>query len=177
MKKWLILIILVMSRPVLAQQQDAISKFFSKYMEDEDFTSIYISGKMFGLIAKLPDGEDELAMKETLKNLAGLRILSSEKANGEQLYQEFSKNLNTKGYEELMFIREKGKPEMQIMIRENAEKIEELLMLSGSDSSFFMMSLIGSIDLEQISKLSKSMEIDGLENLEKLKDKPKNPKP
>ena len=44
-------------------------------------------------------------------------------------------------------------------------------MLSGAGKDFFLMSLIGDIDLNKISKLSKSLDVDGIENLDKLDKK------
>lgn len=173
MNKCVIILMLLISNTVMAQQ-DAISKFFQKYEEDENFTSIFISGKMFDMISKIPAGEDEEVMKKTLQDLKGLRLLSSENVNGEQLMQEFTKKLNQEGYEELMFIKEKGQPQLQFLIQEENDTVHELLMLSGEGKSFFMLSFIGIIDLNQLSKLSESMEIDGMDQLKKLKTKPKN---
>ncbi len=175
MKKILITLILLLMAVSLHAQNDAISRFFSQYMDDERFSSVYISGKMFNLFAKITDDEDEKVMRETISKLGGLRILSSDKVNGVKMFEEVSKNLTTKGFEELMFIKEGGKPEMQFLVKEANGKINELLMLSGSGNEFFMLSLIGDIDLNQISKLSKSMDIQGMENLEKI-GKNNNPK-
>lgn len=168
MKKILITQMLLLMAISVHAQNDAISTFFSQYMDDERFSSIYISGKMFNLFTQIAENEDEDVMRETISKLAGLRILSSDQVNGEKMFQEVSKNLSTKGFEELMFIKEGGKPEMQFLVKEANGKINELLMLSGSDNDFFMLSLIGDIDLNQISKLSKSMDIQGMENLEKV---------
>lgn len=175
MKKILITLILLLTAVSLHAQNDAISRFFSQYMDDERFSSVYISGKMFNLFAKISDDKDEKVMRETISKLGGLRILSSDKVNGVKMFEEVSKNLTTKGFEELMFIKEGGKPEMQFLVKEADGKINELLMLSGSGNEFFMLSLIGDIDLNQISKLSKSMDIQGMENLEKIGEN-NNPK-
>lgn len=153
-------------------QEDAISKFFGKYMDDQRFTSVYISGKMFSMFAKIPVEEDEKALKEAVSNLSGLRILTSDSVNGRMLYNDAAKNLSLQGYEELMFIKEGGQEEMQFLVKEDEKGIiKELLMLMGGRNNFFLMSIIGNIDLEQLAKLSKSMDIKGLENLEKLNDK------
>ena len=75
----------------------------------------------------------------------------------------------TNGFEDLMEVKEKGKTEFKFMIREVNGKIRELLMLSGKGNNFFLMSLIGDIDLKKISRLSKSIDVDGIENLDKLR--------
>lgn len=150
-------------------QDDAIKKYFNKYSDDSRFTSVYISNRMLGMFSS--DDENDKELKEVLNKLGGLRILSSDQANGAQLYQEAHNLLVTNGFEDLMVVKEKGKTEFKFMIKEVNGKIRELLMLTGHDKSFFLMSLIGDIDLKKISKLSKSIDVDGIENLDKLKDK------
>ena len=171
MKKWIIIQLIILGGYYQGfAQADAISSFFNQYMNDERFTSIYISGKMFSMFAKIPE-EEEKDLKDVISNLNGLRILTSDSIDGDRLYKDATKNLSLKGYEELMFIKEGGQEEMQFLVKENNGKINELLLLSGSSNKFFLMSLIGNIDLNKISKLSKSMDIKGMENLENLKVK------
>jgi hypothetical protein len=43
-------------------------------------------------------------------------------------------------------------------------------MLVDSDSSFVAASIYGDIDLKQMSKMGKSLNISGMENLKKLDD-------
>jgi hypothetical protein len=87
------------------------------------------------------------------------------------MYQEAHRLLVTKGFEDLMEVKEKGRSEFKFMIREVNGKIRELLMLSGGGTDFFLMSLIGDIDLKKISKLSKAVDVDGMEKLDQLNEK------
>jgi hypothetical protein len=75
-----------------------------------------------------------------------------------------------KEYEELMSVRDKDK-DMKFFIKESGGKISELVMVAGGNEEFMLLSIFGEIDLKQISKISKKMNIDGLENLENIKDK------
>lgn len=170
MKKLIILSLLIMASQALHAQEDAITKFFNKYAENENFTNIYISQKMFTMFSDIPVDENEQEVKEVINSLEGLRILSSDHVNGKKLYEEAYKTLNAKSFEELMVIRD-GNQELKFLVRESQGKIRELLMLSGEENSFFILSLIGDIDLKQISKLSKTMNVKGMENLENLEEK------
>lgn len=152
-------------------QDDAIKKYFNKYSDDERFTSVYVSNKMFSMFSNADEDGADKELKEILNKLGGLRILSSDEANGTKMYQEAHDLLVTNGFEDLMEVKEKGKSEFKFMIREVNGKIRELLMLSGQGNKFFLMSLIGDIDLKKISKLSKTLDVEGIENLDKLKDK------
>ncbi len=58
----------------------------------------------------------------------------------------------------------------RFMLRKDGADIIELLLISREKSQTTLISFFGIIDLRSISKISKSVQIKGLENLEKLKD-------
>ncbi|MBC7920414.1 MAG: DUF4252 domain-containing protein [Ferruginibacter sp.] len=156
--------------PVRAQD-DAISRYFSQYSDNDDFTSVYVSSRMFSLFSRaVEDDPEDRELKRAISKLKGLRILSSDKMrDGRKMYQEAARTILDRGteYEELMVVKSEGQ-ELKFLVVESGDKIKELLMLSGGGNDFLMLSLIGDIDLKQISRLSKSMDVKGLENLEKL---------
>ena len=151
-------------------QEDAISRFFGKYEGREDFTTIYITSRMFGLIAQIPESEDEEDVMNIIRKLKGLKILTTDQYEGKnELYQEALKTLPKEGYDDLMVIKE-GDEQIKFLISEKNGKISEFLMLIGGENDFFLMSMVGDLNLEDISRLSKTMDIDGFNHLEKLKD-------
>jgi hypothetical protein len=152
--------------------QDAISKFFSKYHNDESFSQVTVSSKMFGLFTNIDaDTPEDKEVLDAISKLKGLRILAKQDArNARELYKEAFSLIPIKEYEELMSVRDKDK-DMKFLIKEGSTgKISELLMIMGGDSEFMVMSLFGEIDLKQVSRIGKKMDVKGLENLEKLKD-------
>ncbi len=170
MKKILISMMLI-SLSSLAFAQDAISKFFSQYEDDEDYTHVTITSRMFGLFANLDaEEEEDKELLEAIANIKGLRILAKDdisKEEASQLYDEAFKLIPTKDYDELMSIKEKDN-DMKFLIREKDGVITELVMLMHGDSEFFLLTLTGDIDLKQISRLSHSMAIQGFEHLEMI---------
>src|SRR5690606_28614723 len=83
-------IVALMVTLTAAHGQDVISKFFSKYQNDESFTNVNISSKMFGLFTQM-DAEDpeDKEVLEAISKLKGLRILAKENArNSRELYNE-----------------------------------------------------------------------------------------
>lgn len=151
-------------------QNDAITKFFNKYSADESFTQVTISSKMFSLFTNMEaDTQDDKEILDAISKLKGLRILAKDDARDSRaLYKEAFSLVPAKEYEELMSVRDKDK-DMKFMIKESGGKISELLMIAGGTNEFMVMSLFGEIDLKQISRIGKKMNIDGLENLEKMK--------
>jgi hypothetical protein len=153
-----------------AQSNDAISRFLSKYAEDESFTVVTVTKKMFSLFADIEPGDpDEKEVLEAISKIDGLRVLALENDSirAPQIFKEAKSLIPAKEYEELMTVRHEGM-DMRFLIKDSNGKISELLMIGGGTKNFFIMSLVGDIDLSQISKLSGKMKIDGFENLELL---------
>ena len=147
-------------------QVDAIAKYFNKYQEDTDFTVVYISPKMFEMISKLAEEEIDPEVQAIIRDLKGLRVLTTEK-NPMRYYNEVTETLNLKSYEELMTIRD-GNSNVRFLIKSKKDLVEELLLLVGSEEEFVMISFVGKIDLEKISRLSNSADIEGLQHLQKI---------
>lgn len=171
MKK-VIVVVMMMAASVAVQAQDAVSKFFSKYQNDESFSQVNISSKMFSLMANLDvENPEDKEVVDMISKIKGLRILSKEEArNSRELYKEALGMIPTKEFEELMTVRDKDK-DMKFFIKESGGKISELIMIAGGNEEFMVLSLFGEIDLKQVSKISKKMNIEGLENLENVKEK------
>jgi len=169
MKKIVALTVLMMVASVGVFAQDAISKFFSKYQTDESFNQVNISSKMFGLVTNLEaDNADDKEVLEAISKIKGLRILQKENtSDARSLYKEAFSLINGKEFEELMSVRDKDK-DMKFLIKESAGKISELVMVMGGANDFMVMSLFGEIDLKQISRIGKKMNVSGLEKLENL---------
>jgi hypothetical protein len=152
--------------------QDAISKFFSKYQSDESFSQVTVSSKMFGLFTKIDaDSEEDREVLDAISKLKGLRILGKEDArNARELYKEAFTLIPMKEYEELLSVRDKDK-DMKFLIKESGGKISELLMIMGGNEQFMVLSLFGEIDLKQVSRIGKKMDVKGLEHLDKMDKK------
>ena len=150
-------------------QDAAISSLFDKYADNEELTKVNISQKMFSLFTNLePDDPETKELANAISKLKGVKILASDSiANGRKYYREASQNIRKSQFEELMSVRD-GDKDMVFMIKESGGIINELLMLVGGDHQFVAMDLFGEIDLKQISKLSKGMNMKGMEYLENI---------
>lgn len=149
--------------------QDAISTHFGKYLDHQDFTSVYISPKLFKMVSKMDIADMDPEVQEVISELDGLRILTSEK-NTKSLYGEISQVLLSKNFETLMTVKDNGE-DVKFLIKESNDKISELLLLVNGTKEFVLMDFVGDIDLAKISKLAKSMDLQGIEHLDKIKKK------
>ena len=173
MKKMIfILPLLFLFAAVAPAQNDAINRFFNQYMEDERFTVVFVSPKMFSLVSKIStDDEDWEKFREVVGGLTGLRVLTSDSLDsGIELYKEALSKVPKSEYAELLTVRD-GQENVRIWVKDSGNIINELLLLVGAPDEFVLLSLTGTIDLDKISELSKGLDIDGAEHLDKIKKK------
>jgi hypothetical protein len=147
-------------------QEDAITKYFNKYIDDTRFSAVYISPKMFNMVSKIEIEDMDPEMQEVIRSMKGLRILHTEQ-NAMQYYQEALKTINTSEYELLLTARENDE-NVRFMVKSSGDFVQELLMIVGGEKNFAMLSFLGNIDLKKIGKLAKALEIDNLQYLNKL---------
>ncbi|GMQ25929.1 DUF4252 domain-containing protein [Algoriphagus sp. oki45] len=181
MKKISIFLFLILGLAITAQaQDDAIQKFFSKYMEDERFSRVYISPKMMqmagGFLKNNADGDqDTEELGILIAKIKGIRILSSEEVNGKALYTEAMGTLTKNKYEELMDVQNKSSS-LKFMVREEGGLIRELMMISGDAKSFSLISMLGNFTYDDLNMLAEKTTIPGMEQYNKGSKGPKSSK-
>lgn len=169
MKNLIIILVTVCIGFSANAQNDVVTKLFNDYYDDENFTKISVSSKMFELFTNIEAGdEDEEEILEAVSKLKGLKVIAADSiGNSKELYASAIKKVSGNGYDELMEVKD-AQENMKFMIKEKDGLINELVMVVGGNKSFVIMSLYGEIDLKKISKLSKSMNIKGMEHLKQL---------
>jgi len=148
-------------------QEDGIAKFFANQINDDRFSHSYISPRMISAVVKMDieDMDDEL--KAIVKDLRGMRILSSSK-DGKKHFDDFVKVLDTKGYEIIVSTR-KPAESVKIYLKNEDKPDGEILMVFYSKDACAMTSINGNINLDRIAKLSRQLNIKGAEYLENVK--------
>ena len=168
MKKLLLILSLSAITLTVFCQGSPVDDIFDRYNGKEGFTSVYISSRMFSLLARIDTEDDEFRNLVTrIKSIRILSIDSTSNISGINFAGELLPKLNRNGYEELMTVKESS-GEVRFMIREVGGKIAELVMITGGQGSS-VVSITGDLDLKTIASLSGSMGIDELEELEKVK--------
>lgn len=150
--------------PAFAQMPiDAISNYFSEYVDDERFTAVYISGKMFELFddAEIDldeiDEEEVKALLEVVREVQGIRVLNTD-VTPKKFYEEAQKRINTDSYELLFKVRTKDGENVEAFVQDEAAVVSELFLLVGTRDSFALLSFIGNIDLSKLSNLQRALE-------------------
>lgn len=167
MKKVIVNLIILLIPGMLLAQKTPVDELFDKYSGKEGFTSVYITSYMFSMFTDVETDDPEF--DELMKNLKAIKILATDETyNGNaNFYKEIIDKLPMDQYKELMVIKEKDQ-DVKFLINEKDGKIIELLLIAGGKDENALISIQGNIDLKNISKLSKSMQIEGLEHLEEI---------
>lgn len=169
MKKITVTIITLMVAIGGYAQSDVITELFDKYYDDENFAKVSVSSKMFELFTEIEPGDkDEEEILRAISKLEGLKVLAADSVgNSRKMFDDVVEKISSKGFEELMEVKD-AEEDMKFMIMDKNGKITELIMVVGGKKHFVLMSLYGEIDLKSISKLSKSLNIEGMQHLEHM---------
>lgn len=155
--------------------QSIIDKLFDKYSGTEGYTSVYISKYMFDMFRSNNTAESasDENMNAVISKLTGIKILVTDDDPATpapvNLYNEMMKVLPSSPYKEIMVVKEKDK-NIKFYVKENGNRVAELLMVIGGSDENVLISIQGDIDMKNISKLAKGMNIEGMENLEKMEN-------
>ncbi len=178
MKKYVVFLSIVLMLPLLGfSQTTSIDKLYEKYAGKDYFTSINISSEMFKLAAGLSqnmEGEDARELNDLVNQINGMKILIFEdslKKSKIDFMSELNKSVNFNDFAELMRVEEKDGTVRFLTKKNNENKISEMLMVAEDSGEVVVMSFTGSIELESIGKLAKTMNMKGMENLDKLNKK------
>jgi hypothetical protein len=177
MKKSIILLCMIGVSAVSIAQNKSIDRVFDKYAGKEGFTTVFISKYMFSMFANLEDAGDQdlKEAQEVFGKLDGIKILAVEDAKalgpGVNFYDEIMKDLPRERYKELMVVKD-SESDVVFLAREEAGKIVELLLIVGGEGDEnALIAITGEIDLNTIANLSRTMDIEGMEELENLENR------
>lgn len=154
------------------QAQDAIDKYFGYLSKDTTMSSVTVNAKMFELFSYMEtDDDDAQEFKEMMQNMESLRVLVKENAaNGKAMFNTAIKKPG-KEFEVLMDVNTEGEL-FKFLINEKDGIVSEFLMIGFTqdhgEPKFIVLSLTGKIDLAQISKLSRTMNIKEMKHLDKI---------
>lgn len=174
MKKITALLTLALLAMGAFAQADAIAQYFPEIEADENTTRVTISSKMFEMFMHVePESPEERELLETISDLQGLRIVTKDElTDGMAFYKKALKKPGAE-YEQLLSVSE-PEENFTFFIREKNGNIHEVLMIFGDADSLVLMSIRGNINLKELSKLSRKMDVEGMKYLDHLDDEERN---
>lgn len=186
MKKYTVtLLMAIMLLPLTSVAQD----IFAKYADNSEVTYISIKPKMFQMLAKMDIDTDDPEAQEYIKMVNSITSFKVITTGSKSISADVTSWVNNRksSLEELMVVKDDG-VNMTFYVKEGRDEdhVSEFLMfvdglgaimkdtnieMNGKKREFetVVVSLTGDIDLNQISKLTQKMNIQGGEHLEKKK--------
>jgi hypothetical protein len=165
--------ILIMLLPLFSwAQATELNKMFDRYSGQEGFTSLHITRHLFELFKKVETAQQGKEFDEAVTSLRSIKLLVADStthaAMNRTLVRDILTSLKRDNYSELMVFQQNGRETITVLIREEGPVIKEFLMTIDSPKEAVFIFLEGNIDLEKISRLSRTMNIEGFEHLEKI---------
>lgn len=156
--------------------QSAIDDLYKKYAGQDGFTSINISPELFRMISSFDTNDSSESAREAksvMDQLSGLKMLVYEPEEGQSndtFLEEIRTLSKVKGYVEMMSVDSKDEIVKFLAKKSPDGKISEMLMIVLDDSEAVVMSMTGNLDMKTISRISKSLDIEGMEKLEDIEE-------
>jgi hypothetical protein len=150
----------------LAQSRH-ITQFYNQYKSYEEVTNINLQGFVLRLAGNFVDDDDA---RKIIRKVSHLRLLVVEdtKLVTAEDYTALVKGLKSDRFEELMQFRDGG-DRVDFYLREDGDRITDVIMLLRGDDEFLMLSLEGAFRFSDLNDLH--IDIDGGEYFSKLPDK------
>lgn len=151
--------------------QNVIAENFEHLSNQEDVTSIHVTGKMFSYAQNFKDSGDEEAdeMLDFISTITAFRFLGAENlASASQEYENGLQSL-ARNFEELIVVRSKD-GNFSLYVDETNGTVHELVGLGTDNQNFMVFSLTGEMDLKTIGKVASEIQMEGFNKMETIKD-------
>ena len=115
----------------LMAQGTVINKYFNDPEDDENFTKVSISQKMFSMFTELEAGSDaEKEFLDAVSKIKGLKIIMADSvANSAKMFKTATADVDKAGYEELLSVKD-AEENLKFSITETDGVISELIMVA-----------------------------------------------
>lgn len=153
---------------------------FDKYQDMPEVDGVFITQHMFKLISKIniqTEDPDERQLLELIKNLDGIKVLSTQNENiGKQMKSDAQVFANAQHLNELMRVKKADKNIVFYSKPGSTDnKVSQLFMFMTDkqpDELFVLLSVTGDIDLDKIGQIAGELNgVPGMDELKNVKNK------
>jgi len=140
----------------------AAEDVFDKY---EGQAGVYIFKIPPGLIGIFVNSEENPELKQSLRKMEMIKVMIFDqskrgKYDKNEIFTDFNQKLRESNFEDLLLASE-GEQVIRIKYRENEEEIiQEMMILIMEEDTFFGLSMVGEINLDQLTDVAQSLEIE-----------------
>ena len=171
MKK-IFIFIAVMTAYSFGFSQNIIDKHFSHYKNQDNITSVSISGKMFQIASQIElevEGKDTKQLQDMVSRIESFNmIVGEEMPDSKSDYKQGISKVQT-SHEELMRVNNK-EGNFMVKIDEQDGLVREVIMIGQSEKNFIAFSLMGRIQLDELGEVISEINDHGLDEIENIFD-------
>ena len=153
---------------------------FSKYENMREVDAMVVTSNMFKLLAEIDVDSDDPEVKrymQLIENLENIRVISTANQEvGENMLADMEQYIANNSLEKLMMLKEDNK-HVKFYSKPGSKKnyVNQLVMLlSGKEEGkpiTVALSITGDIDIKEVSRLAKDLDVPGAEQLKKVENK------
>lgn len=167
MKTFLIAVAIIFSSAGLFAQNAKLDEIFNKFQDKEGITSVILTGDLMKFASQMDDKDSSMRF---VKNINKVRILALEKAVAQDVvsFEAMIKDIPLAGYKELMIVRENDN-NVRMLARENAGSWSDFLLIVTGKKDHALIDVQGSVSPKDLQALSKTMHVNGMACVNKLK--------
>lgn len=150
---------------------------FDKYSEMDNVSSVLVTSEMFKLLAEIDYDSSDPEMQQyvnLIENLDNIQVYTTHNAHiGSEMAADVKRYLASNVVNKLMSVNE-GEQTVTFYSKpgKSDSRISELLMfMTGKENDqpvTVIMKITGDVDLKQISKLAKDLDVPGANELKKI---------
>ena len=163
-------VLTVFSSSVFAQ--GIIEREYSQYLDQDEVTHVFVSGKMFDFASTIANGVDDAEVQELSEFASKIESFSLIKVPNKDVAQsEFKKGMKSISgdYDELMRVRDDG-TKFAIFVDEENDVVYEIVGLGVVEGEFMALSLVGEMDLNKIAEFVGKMDNDAFAPLKRISE-------
>lgn len=167
MKSITVSIVMLFATIGLFAQNNKLDEIFNKFEGKEGITSVNISGDLMKFASEIESKDSGMA---ALKNITGVRILSLEHAAAQDIvdFDKMLKEVPLNNFKELMVVKENNN-NVRMMALENQGRWSDFILMVSGGKDHALIHIQGSVAPKDLHALSKSMHVNGLASVNKLK--------
>lgn len=171
MKKITLLFALVIASLSL-MGQGIVDKYYMDLEAKENTTSVFVSSAMFKMAAKLDietDDEEFNQMKEFINSVQSFSLIKVPELNNPSSYYKEGIRKIENTHEELVRVKDQD-TRLSVYVEEVNDVIYEIAVLGVVEGDFLAASLVGEMDLDQVSEFINKAQGESFEALSAIKD-------
>ncbi len=184
MKRYSIMWLFFCVVPISIFAQEDYSKYsgyvdlsaIDEFKESEETVEVFITKPLLSLVAAATSSENDPSLSNLLKDLALIRVekfnvTAKEEDQVKNVIQKVSKKLIKENWSRIVRVKDTNE-RVEIFIKPDGKKVAGLLVMAlDSDKEAVFVNIVGTIDMDQLGKLSKKFDIPELDSLKVEKKK------